>query len=184
MGVRGRWRCAATWVVAGVCLAPSAAQATEQEWHIGASTGFATLDFPRALARYGFGGGLHARYGLTDVFDFTMNASLYGYPDDARIALGTSAGIDYVIDISRWLPTIGANLGVVDLVGFRCDEAPVHCGHILMPALGVPFTFAFRVTPHVPLGLRLEYQVLPIGLLGGSGPDQQFFVGLYGSFAN
>lgn len=183
MGASARFRCAAA-LAAGALFVPASAHATEREWHFGASTGFATLDFPRALARYGFGGGLHTRYGLTDALDFTMNASLYGYPDDARIALGTSVGIDYVIDISRWLPTIGATAGLVDLVGLRCDEAPIHCGHILMPALSVPFTFGYRVTPHVPLGVRLEYQILPIGLLGGAGPDQQFFVGLYGAFAN
>lgn len=176
-------RLAVLLAASGPLLLPTAAHATEQEWHIGASTGFAMLDFPRGLARYGFGGGVHARYGLTDAIDFTMNATLYGYPDDARIAPGTSVGIDYVIDVSRWLPTIGVTAGFVDLIGFRCEEAPIHCGHIPMPAVSVPFSFGYRVTPQLPIGLRLEYQLLPIGLLAGSGPDQQFFVGVFGAFA-
>ncbi len=155
-----------------------AARATEHEWHLGASGGLAIVDFPRGLARDGFGGGLHARYGLTDAIDFAMNATLFGFPDDTRLSWGTNVAVDYVVDVSRWIPTLGVSFGVVDLVGLGCETDPYRCGHIFMPAIGLPASLEFRVVPNVPLGIRFEYQFLILG-----GPSSQMFVGFYGAFA-
>jgi hypothetical protein len=55
--------------------APREAHATEKEWHLGASLGYSSLGFTSGRDENGTGGFLHARYGFTDAFDFTMNAS-------------------------------------------------------------------------------------------------------------
>ena len=136
------------------------------------------IDFPSGSARHGTGGGFHARYGLNDAFDFTMNATLYGFPSDDRIAPGTSVGVSYVVDITRWIPTLGVTAGVVDLIGVACEERAARCGHIFMPAIGIPASLEFRVLPELPIGVRFEYQLLLLG-----GPSQQIFVGLYCAFA-
>ncbi|MBK6518793.1 MAG: hypothetical protein IPG04_32795 [Polyangiaceae bacterium] len=74
-------RAAAAAATAAAVLALAApAAATEREWHFGASYGFAMIDFPRGLARYGTGGGAHVRYGITDAIDVDMNLMLYGFP--------------------------------------------------------------------------------------------------------
>lgn len=163
---------AATFGAASVC------GAVEREWHVGGSFGYAMLDFPRALPRHGFGGGVNVRYGLNDAIDLTMNASLFGYETDDRIAPATSVGISYVVDISRWIPTIGGTIGFMDLVAFRCDAEPIRCGHMPILTLGIPATFEFRVVPEVPIGVRFEYQFLFLGT-----PGTQMFVGVYGAFA-
>ena len=78
----------------GAALAmPREAHATEKEWHIGASLGYSSLGFSRGRDENGAGGFLHARYGFTDAFDFTMNASFFGYIDvnQTRFAPATSA---------------------------------------------------------------------------------------------
>lgn len=166
-------------MLVGVLALASEAGATEQEWHFGASYGFAMIDFPNGSARYGTGGGLHARYGLNDAFDLTMNASLFGFPSDHRVAPSTSAGISYVIDVSRWIPTVGVTAGVIDLIGLACEEkGPSRCGHLFMPAVGLPATLEFRALPNLPIGVRFEYQFVFLG-----GPSQQLFVGAYGAWA-
>lgn len=170
----------ASAVAAAVALFALAAPAgaTEREWHVGASYGFAMIDFPRGLARHGTGGGVHARYGITDAIDVNMNAALYGFPGDDRLAPSTSAGLAYVLDVSRWFATVGLDAGVVDLIGVACDLGPQRCGHTLMPAVGLPVTLELRVLPQLPIGVRFEYQLLFLG-----GPSQQLFVGAYGAFA-
>ncbi|NUP08491.1 MAG: hypothetical protein HOW73_20775 [Polyangiaceae bacterium] len=166
-------------LIVAALSASTPAFATEHEWHTGGSFGYAMIDFPRGLARNGFGGGFHARYGLTDAIDVTMNASLFGFPTDDRIAPQTTAGISYVVDVSRWFATVGVDAGVMDLIGVAsCDELPSRCGHIVMPAVGVPVTLEFRVVPEVPIGVRFEYQLLFLG-----GPSQAMFVGAYAAFA-
>jgi hypothetical protein len=174
---RTRTRTRAAVLAAALCV-PATAEATEKEWHAGASFGFATIDFPRGSARYGFGGGLHARYGLNDAIDFTMNAALYGFPDDHRIAPSTSVGISYVVDVSRWFATVGLTGGVIDLIGVACDAGPFRCGNLFMPAAGLPITLEFRALPNLPIGVRAEYQLVFLG-----GPSQQLFVGAYAAFA-
>lgn len=172
-------RAAAAAATAAAVLALAApAAATEREWHFGASYGFAMIDFPRGLARYGTGGGAHVRYGITDAIDVDMNLMLYGFPGDDRVAPSTTAGLGYVVDVSRWFATVGLDAGVIDLVGVDCEVGPQRCGHTLMPAVGLPITLEFRALKELPIGVRFHYQLVFLG-----GPSQQLFVGAYGAFA-
>jgi len=170
------------WMIASglatsALLLPREALANEHEWYGGASFGYASIDFTHGLARHGIGGGLHSRYGLTDAIDLTFNAWLFGFADDGRIAPGTSAGISYVLDISRWIPSVGGTFGVVDVIGLSCELDPARCRHDLRLALGIPITFEFRALPELPLGVRFEYQFLFLG-----EPSGQLFVGATGAF--
>ncbi|MFO0548279.1 MAG: hypothetical protein U0271_07835 [Polyangiaceae bacterium] len=159
-------------------LAPSVCRATENEWHLGVAAGWSVTEATYASAQHGFGGVLSARYGLTDAIDIDFNVSAAGYPDKSRMIFGSTVGLSYVLDVSRWIPWVGATVGFVD--DWRtggCEDAPALCTHTIQPALGVPIGFEYRVTPTVPVGIRFEYQFLFLG-----EPSSQVFLGIYGGF--
>lgn len=157
-----------------ILTAARPASATEQEWHLGATLGYGSLHFARAIPRNGLGGQLLARYGLTDAFDLTMDAGVDGYFEDGRFLLSTAVGGDYVLDVSRWIPTVGVNLGLVDFVTPSCDSYPDTCGHTLLPAVGLPVSLEYRALPNLPVGVRFQYRFIFLG-----DPTSQIFVGLY-----
>lgn len=171
----GRWF-AFGLAASALIVLPREAEATEHELYGAVSLGHAQIDFTHGLARYGFGAGLHSRYGLNDAIDLTMNAWLYGFASDGRIAPGTSVGISYVVDVSRWIPSVGATVGVVDVIGLSCEQDPARCRHDVRLALGVPITFEYRVLPDLPIGIRFEYQLLFVG-----EPSSQLFIGATGA---
>lgn len=159
--------------------APRDARAVEHEWHLGVATTYSRLVFDRSPTRNGFGGELLARYGLTDALDLSMSAWAAGFLEDQRLALGTSAGAAYVVDVSRWIPTIGAHVGVIDVVTTRCPEAyPELCTHDVRPMLSVPASLEFRAVDELPLGVRFEYRILLLG-----EPSSMLSFGVYGAFA-
>jgi hypothetical protein len=165
--------------------APREARATEKEWHLGASVGYSSLGFSRGRDESGAGGFLHARYGFTDAFDFTMNASFFGYLDarQTRFAPATSAGINYVIDISRWLPSVGFTTGVVDVITARCDDGLTPCGHSVQPYVGIPGSLEYRIEDRYPVGLRFEYQFFLLGQISNPGlPSSALFATAYTAF--
>jgi hypothetical protein len=164
---------------------PSEARATEKEWHLGASLGYSSLGFSNGRDENGAGGFLHARYGFTDAFDFTMNASFFGYLDvrQTRFAPATSAGINYVIDISRWLPSVGVTTGVVDVITTRCDDGLTPCGHSIQPYVGIPASLEYRIEDRYPVGVRFEYQFLLLGqLVSPAEPSSALFFTAYAAF--
>lgn len=164
---------------------PREARATEKEWHLGASLGYSSLGFSRGRDENGAGGFLHARYGFTDAFDFTMNASFFGYNDvkQTRFAPATSAGISYVLDISRWLPSLGFTTGVVDVITTRCEDGLTLCGHSLQPYVGIPGSLEYRIADRYPLGVRFEYQFLLLGqIVHPAEPSSALFVTAYAAF--
>jgi hypothetical protein len=164
---------------------PREARATEKEWHLGASFGYSSLGFSRGRDENGAGAFLHARYGFTDAFDFTMNASFFGYVDlnQTRFAPATSAGINYVIDISRWLPSVGFTTGVVDVITTRCEDGLTLCGHSVQPYVGIPGSLEYRIDDRYPVGVRFEYQFLLLGqILSPADPSSALFFTAYAAF--
>jgi hypothetical protein len=158
--------------------APRELLAVEHEWHLGVAATYSRLVFDRSPTRNGLGGEALVRYGLTDAVDLSMSAWAAGFLEDQRLALGTSAGVAYVVDVSRWIPTIGAHVGVVDVVTTRCPEAyPELCAHDVRPMLAVPASLEFRAIDEVPLGLRFEYRLLLLG-----EPSSMLSFGVYGAF--
>ncbi len=161
-----------------VVLPAERALALEHEWHLGASAGYSYLSFDRAPGRNGFGGQIHARYGLTDAIDLSMSAGATNFFEDGRVLLGTSAGLAYVVDITRWIPTVGAHIGVVDILTTRCELAPALCYHDIRPSVSVPISLEYRALPSFPVGVRFEGQFILLG-----EPSASISFGAYGAFA-
>jgi hypothetical protein len=158
--------------------APREALAVEHEWHLGAAATYSRMVFDRSPTRNGFGGEAIVRYGLTDALDLSMSAWVASFLEDQRLALGTSAGIAYVVDVSRWIPTIAAHVGVVDVATTRCPEAfPELCTHDVRPMLAVPASLEFRAVDELPLGVRFEYRILLLG-----EPSSMLSFGIYGAY--
>lgn len=80
------------------------ARAFEDQWHAGARAGFATL------LRRGTGPalGVHAAYGLSDMFDVHVEGLLsrHGGSDGTDVASAV-AGLVYKIDVFEWVPYVG-----------------------------------------------------------------------------
>lgn len=172
-------RLAAGGIVACLALAfETRAFAVEEEWHLGATLSYSYLSFDRAPGRNGLGGQLLARYGLTDAIDLSMSAATTGFFEDGRVLLGTSAGIAYVVDITRWIPTVGAHIGVVDIMTTRCELTPALCYHDVRPTVSVPVSLEYRVLPSFPVGVRFEGLFIPFG-----EPSAMLTVGAYAAVA-
>ena len=159
-------------------LAPSQAQAVEQEWHLGGAANYGLMTFARAPSRNGFGGQLLARYGLNDALDLSLSAAAMSFLEDGRLVFSGAAGVAYVVDVLRWIPTVGAHIGVVDIVTTRCETLPELCYHDIRPTVGVPISLEYRVLPELPVGARFE----PTLLLFGE-PSWLLTTSLYGAVA-
>ena len=143
-------------------LAPSQAQAVEQEWHLGGAANYGLLTFARAPSRNGFGGQLLARYGLNDALDLSLSAAAMSFLEDGRLIFSGAAGVAYVVDI----------------VTTRCETLPELCYHDIRPTVGVPISLEYRVLPELPVGARFE----PTLLLFGE-PSWLLTTSLYGAVA-
>jgi hypothetical protein len=105
-------------------LVPRAAVAAEQEWHLGGRAGVAHLTkngFEPAL-------GLHGAYGLSDMFDATVEVLGTHHVGDAegicnlRRCTGTdvlsaAGGIAYKVDVFEWIPYVAALAGYYGYYG-------------------------------------------------------------------
>jgi hypothetical protein len=140
-------------------LAAPAADAFERQWHAGAAFGYALLTDPGTFP--GFGGRLHAAYGVTDAFNALAEVDMATHPGGQYFVLGASAGSTYVVDILEWVPYIGLTVGVKDLVlAATCDgpgEPPCHDARF---ALGIPFGIDYTVTRSFAVGFAGKYELL------------------------
>src|SRR3954470_12003559 len=77
---------------AAACLAPRHARAFEREWHVGGGVGFTA--YP---SYYGLGPslGLHAAYGLSDVFDLKLELLGASHSYQANAASPSERGASY-----------------------------------------------------------------------------------------
>jgi hypothetical protein len=144
---------------------------------------------------HGAGGLVHVRYGLTDALDVAFDAGVSGFPSQVVVAspdpatpdvapepvelpdlmqLDTAAGVSYVVDVGRFIPHIGAQLGVSDVMVLACEADPALCTHDIRFAIGIPGGFEVRVAGPLVLGAHVRYRFL----LGGD-PSGQLFTGLY-----
>lgn len=149
--------------------------------HLGGAFGWAVLDNPAAQgepAHQGFGGAITLRYGLTDAFDLTFAADLQGFPSKGALATGAEVGLTYVIDIMRWIPHVGVDVGFVDVVTLACPDDPTLCSHAPHPAIGIPAGFEFRIVPEAIVGVRFRYALFFVEPVGS-----QLFLGAYAAFA-
>ncbi len=161
--------CVATAIVLG---STRTASATEHQWFLGGSAGYGFID-ERYRWYDGAAGFVQGRYGLTDAFDLQLEVSTAYYPKAFQLVPGARAGMTYAIDISRWIPEIGALFGFDDVWTLSCPSTtldlgkvapPVRpCGHDLHPSLVIPASLEFRVTRHFALGAQFRYSFMFVG---------------------
>jgi hypothetical protein len=95
--------------------------AFERQWHVGAGGGVASPGDGYAL---GPALGLHAAYGLSDVFDARLElllsrhrAATQAVPADHFY--GGKLGVAYKLDVIQWIPYFGVSAGFLGLVEAR-----------------------------------------------------------------
>ena len=148
-------------------LAPSAA-ATEREWRVGADVGYAAAGLPEGTVG-GFFGGVHGTYGITDAFNLRLNAdtSWYAQPPPATYAVlwSTTAGLEYVIDILSWVPTLGVFAGPAGILrkGGQAPGIVVEDRHETYFALELPLGLGYQVIDELTVGVEGRLRWLLFG---------------------
>jgi hypothetical protein len=156
-------RCIATALgLLAVSACCGEASAFERQWHVGVDGVYAIADWPEGGA-VGLGGGTHIGYGLTDAFNIRVHLDVSRYPSvlfggEPRDALiwNSQLGAEYVIDVMRWIPYIGATAGVVDVLVQR-EEHNVHLG------VEVPLGLGYRITPNFAALVEGRLRMLMLG---------------------
>ena len=148
-------------VIGVLASAATPAAATEQQWKTSANFGLSTLGFVDATLS-GLGGGGDLTYGVNDAINLrvSVEAARFGVlgPDGNEqdvVLYGATAGAEYVIDILRWVPYVGALIGPHNL------RVPGEHARQLL-GLEIPLGLGYQITPHVTVGIegRLEMFLL------------------------
>jgi hypothetical protein len=164
-----RFRCVRFAVVLagvlGALLVTGRAGAFERQWHFGAGGGFAT---PGGGYKLGPAVGLHAAYGLSDVFDARLEVLLSRHrpvapkdPAAPRAPLGqfygAKLGIAYKLDVIQWIPYFGVSAGFLGMV----DEWEPYRG--AQATLGLMAGLDYALTRSVGLGVvvTVDYPLGP-----------------------
>jgi hypothetical protein len=168
---RARWS-AALAALFLVMLHSRAVSAFERQWHLGAGLGaasYAGTDSGISPAL-----GLHAAYGLSDMFDARVElvASRHSQGAGERLDIFSAAGgIAYKIDVLEWIPYVGVLGGYYYFSGqpapeFRHDFA-------LSAILGLDYAWSRSFG----LGVALRYHGLMLDA-PRSFTDAAYFTGL------
>jgi hypothetical protein len=152
-------------VGAAALVVGAPAHAFERQWHFGASFGYAAL-FGANNAN-GFGGGLHAAYGVSDYFNVIGEVDVTEHPSPKWTIVSGGLGAAYVFDVLRWVPWIGAEVGPAGLVSTdpACGSAKTEACTALRLNAAIPFGLDYGVTRSFNVGIGGRFQVL---LLNGS----------------
>lgn len=142
-------------------LAPRA-EAFEKQFHIGASFGYAAL-FGDSTAN-GFGGGLHFAYGLNDYVNLMAEVDATAHPSPGLTIVSSGFGASYIVDVLRWVPWIGLEVGPAALVNFGsvCGSS---CSTAFRLNGAIPFGLDYQVSRSFAIGVEGRFQLL---LLNGS----------------
>ena len=127
------------------------AHAFERQWHVGGGAGVAS--FASGEAKLGPALGLHAAYGLSDMFDVRaeLTGSTHTLDDGRRVNLYSAAlGLAYKIDVLEWVPYAGLLIGSYL---WRGEAAPREASIGISTMLGVDYS----LSRSFGLGLQLRY---------------------------
>ena len=96
-----------------VLLAGGPASAFERQWHLGVGGGGAS---PGKHYPLGPAIGVHAAYGLSDVFDARLEVLLSQHPSRTEgfapdRFYGAKLGVAYKLDVIQWIPYFGVSAG-------------------------------------------------------------------------
>jgi len=140
-------------LVLGASLLTARAHAFERQWHLGGGLGagfFSDGDTSAGPAL-----GLHAAYGLSDMFDLKVEglAAMHSHQEESFQLLSGSAGLAYKLDVIQWIPYAGIQVGYYHLTG---DVLPGNLsGHEL--GLSVDLGLDYAVSRSLGMGVQLRY---------------------------
>jgi hypothetical protein len=144
-------------------IAPRRAEAYEHQWHLGASFGYAAL-FGIQTA-HGFGGGIHAAYGVNDTINLIAEVDAFDHPYPQWTVVSGGVGAAYVFDVLQWVPWVGAEIGPAGLVSTdpNCGLATLEPCSAFRLNLAIPFGLDYQVSRKFNVGLGGRFQVLLLG---------------------
>jgi hypothetical protein len=153
-------------------FASRSAGAFEREWHLGAGVGLGSYAGTDGGASPVLG--LHAAYGLSDMFDARLELVASRHPSSGDRTLdiySAAAGIAYKIDILEWVPYAGV-LGGVYL--FDGEPKPEDGKNVALSAiLGLDYEWSRSLG----LGAELRYNGLLLDA-PKSFTDAAYFTGI------
>jgi hypothetical protein len=147
----------------GALLWPGHAGAYERQWQVGASFGYAAL--LGGTTSNGFGGGLSLAYGLNDSFNLLVDLDATAHPSSQWTVVSGGVGAAYVLDVLRWVPWAGAEVGPAALVSTdsKCGASTTEpCGAFRIN-LAIPFGLDYQITRSFSVGAMGRFQVLLLG---------------------
>lgn len=135
-----------------ILLNASSAFAFERQWHVGGGMGFAA--FAERGVDAGPALGLHGAYGLSDVFDLKVDllGSTHRVRGEGLSVFSSTAGIAYKMDVIRWVPYAGLEVGYYRLEGARP-------GNLMTNEAGfsIDLGLDYAVKRSFGLGVQLRY---------------------------
>jgi hypothetical protein len=169
--MRGRVPVSLTTLAAVLSLT-SAAQAFERQWHVGGGVGLAIVpgsDYPAGPLL-----GVHAAYGLSDMFDVRLELAMSRHvlavvPEEEQWLYGADAAIAYKVDIIEWVPYFGLLAGYHGATkpprAQASDESATFEQHEVDfgSLMGVDYSFSRSFA----LGAQIRYHAFLSNLTGG-----------------
>jgi len=149
----------ATCALGSAAFAIPEAAAFERQWHLGLDGGYALGAFPEANVS-GFDVGLHGTYGLTDAFNLRLHSDVSAFdlpaPRTSALLVNAGLGAEYVIDILRWVPYLGATAGP-NVMLVQNSGTVVHLGVEVLGGLG------YQLSRNWSVGGEARYRLLLLG---------------------
>jgi hypothetical protein len=139
--------------LAAVGLPTPCAHAFEKQWHVGGEAGVNA--FADGATAAGPAVGVYGAYGLSDMFDLGIEVlgSRHAREGKRFDLVGISAGVSYKLDVLRWIPYAGVELGYYRFLG---DARPV-----ALPENEAGFSLDlgldYLLSSSVGLGVKLRY---------------------------
>lgn len=146
-------------------LQPDRAEATEQQWRLGADGVYGMAGLPEATVA-GLGAGLRGTYGLSDAINLRAGSDVTAFPLPQPARLGwmwsTTVGAEYVIDILDWVPTLAVLAGPMGI--YRQGDGQLLLDrHDVYLGLEIPLGLGYQVTSSWALGVEGRYRTLLVG---------------------
>lgn len=150
-------------VGAAVALAGGRAEAFEHQWHLGGSLGYAAL-FGGGTS-HGFGGGVHAAYGLNDSFNLMGDVNVTAHPYAQWVVMSGAVGAGYVLDVLQWVPYVGGLVGGAGVFSSdpRCGISRSEPCKQFRLDLEIPFGVDYQVSRSFSVGIAGRFQLLLLG---------------------
>ncbi|MBX3216654.1 MAG: hypothetical protein KF850_31755 [Labilithrix sp.] len=151
----------------GALAAAPDARAIERQHHIGLAPAIGSLRIDgKSTASTGIGGALHYAYGLTDQWNLSVEAGsvvvaanqeqdFVEAPRNRPASVDHAiAGVQYVIDILRWVPYIGLSGGAYRLSGGTLDSM------LILPGLSLGAGVDYQLNRQFAVGLGVRQHLM------------------------